>query len=225
MDKKIKFSDQPLRVKIIYAAVILVLVATAIAVGVASAANRKDVGENPDGGTTPPVTDGTENGDGQEDGDGEENKTPEKLSLISPLVGTLEKGHDLFAPVFSETLGEWRVHTGIDIGCEEGAEVLSAAAGTVTDVKSDPFLGKTVVVTHSGGIVSRYTNLSEEVAVNVGDKVSAGDRLGYVGDTSLSELADEPHLHFEVTVNGKSVNPLDYISEDSKKVSLGITEV
>ena len=55
--------------------------------------------------------------------------------------------------------------------------------------------------------------------------VSAGAKIGLVGDTSLSELADEGHLHFAVKVNGVSVNPLDYISEESQKASLGIAEV
>ena len=87
-------------------------------------------------------------------------------------------------------------------------------------------LGKTVEITHDGGIVSLYSNLaSADIAVKEGDAVKSGALLGYVGDTSLSELADEAHLHFAIKVEGVSVNPLDYISEDSKKASLGITEV
>ena len=50
-------------------------------------------------------------------------------------------------------------------------------------------------------------------------------KIGVIGDTSLSELADEPHLHFEVKVGDVSVNPLDYISEESKSASLGIGEI
>ena len=103
--------------------------------------------------------------------------------------------------------------------------MFAAADGTVSRVWSDPFLGKSVEVTHTGGVVSVYANLkSTDVAVKEGDEVKSGALIGYVGDTSLSELADEAHLHFAVKVEGVSVNPLDYISEDSKKASLGITE-
>ena len=126
-------------------------------------------------------------------------------------------------PVFSETLGEWRIHTGIDIATDEGAEVYAAADGEVTKVFSHPYFGKTVEITHNGGIVSVYSNLSADgVTVSEGESIKAGTKLGVVGDTSLTELADEAHLHFEIKVSGVSVNPLDYISEDSKKASLGI---
>ena len=234
MDKKIKFSSQPKRVKIIYAAVIGVLCVTAVVIGIVSAASKKNNlpiddptlnvpsgNENVD--ETPPDTE-PEGGEGNENP--EENKKPEKLSMVSPVVGEVTKPHSIDMPVFSNTLNEWRVHTGIDISADEGTEVYCAADGTVTKVYSDPLFGKSVEVTHDGGITSIYSNLSATgVAVKEGDTVASGALIGTVGDTSLSELADEPHLHFAVKVNGVSVNPLDYISESSKQASLGITDV
>ena len=83
-------------------------------------------------------------------------------------------------------------------------------------------LGNTVEITHEGGIVSRYSNLSETSLPTVGTKVDSGAKIGCVGDSAISELADEAHLHFEMLVSGVSVNPLDYISEESKSASLGI---
>ena len=229
MDKKVKFSEQPMKVKIVYAAVIAVLCITAIVIGIVSVASRKD--DNPDDGTNnPPVSDGDESGENT-DGNGdntenEGNKEPEKLSFVSPVVGEVAKSHSYDTPVFSNTLGDWRIHTGIDISAEEGAEVYAAADGTVSKVYSDPFLGKTIEITHSGGVISIYSNLSGDgIAVKEGDEVKSGAKIGCVGDTSLSELADEPHLHFEVKVEGASVNPLDYISEESKEASLGISDV
>ena len=74
-------------------------------------------------------------------------------------------------------------------------------------------------------MTSVYSNLQNTgIEVKEGDTVSSGAKLGLVGDTSLSELADEGHLHFAVKVNGVSVNPLDYISEASKQASLGIKD-
>lgn len=222
MDKKIKFSDQPTKVKIIYAAVISVLCITAIVVGIVSAASKSN--KTPDEEANPPIGDGGGNQLPDDNGGEEENKPPEKLTFVSPVVGEVIKSHSMDTPVFSNTLNEWRVHTGIDIAAEEGSSVYAAADGKVSAVYSDPFLGRTVEVTHAGGIVSVYSNLTaSDIAVKVGDTVKSGDKIGAVGDTSLSELADEAHLHFGVKVDGVSVNPLDYISEDSKRASLGIT--
>lgn len=224
MDKKIKFSDQPTSVKVVYALVIAILTVTAIVVGIVSVASRDNTPT--DNTENPPITDGTGEGEGSGEGSGEgdgDGTAEGALTIVSPVAGEVVKGHSTDLPVFSETLGEWRLHTGIDIATEEGAAVFAAADGEVTRVFSHPYFGKTVEVTHSGGIVSVYSNLSPSgIAVKEGDKVKCGAKLGVVGDSSLTELADEAHLHFEIKVSGVSVNPLDYISEDSKKASLGI---
>ena len=227
MDKQIKFSEQPLRVKIIYVAVLAVLCITAVVVGIVSVASRKP--ETPKGNENPPISENSGDKEDNSTNKGstvtEEEKKPEKLTMVSPVVGEITKSHSMDTPVFSTTLGEWRVHTGIDISAEEGSEVYAAAAGKVSRVYSDPFLGKTVEITHDGGIVSVYSNLSNtDVAVKEGQTIVSGAKIGLVGDTSLSELADESHLHFAVKVNGVSVNPLDYISSNSKEVSLGIND-
>ena len=227
MDKQIKFSEQPLRVKIIYVAVLAVLCITAVVVGIVSVASRKP--ETPKGNENPPISENSGDKEDNSTNKGstvtEEEKKPEKLTMVSPVVGEITKSHSMDTPVFSTTLGEWRVHTGIDISAEEGSEVYAAAAGKVSRVYSDPFLGKTVEITHDGGIVSVYSNLSNtDVAVKEGQTIASGAKIGLVGDTSLSELADESHLHFAVKVNGVSVNPLDYISSNSKEVSLGIND-
>ena len=218
-----------MKIKIIYAAVIAVLCITAVVVGIVSVASRK---KDPVENENPPITDNEgeneEKGDGSEETgkDDVEEESNKKLTFISPVVGDLTNTHSTEIPVFSATLNEWRVHTGIDIAADEGTDVLSAADGTVTRVYSDPFLGQTVEITHEGGIVSVYSNLgSTGITVAEGDVVSSGAKIGVVGDTSLSELADEPHLHFQIKLEGVSVNPLDYISEESQKVSLGINEL
>ena len=222
MEKKIDFSDKSVTSKIVYAVVIAILCITAIVVGIVSAASRSK--DNTDVGN-PPISDGTTN-----EGNGENTPPPDdtpkeeaKLSFIAPTAGTVVKEHSLELPVFSVTLGEWRVHTGIDISCDEGASVYASEAGVVSGIYSDPMLGYTVEITHSGDIKTRYSNLSSDaLELKVGDKVALGDKIGVVGDTSLSELAEEPHLHFEVLLKDVKVNPMDYINEESKKASLGI---
>lgn len=224
VEKKFKFSENPNAAKILYASVIALLCITAIIVGIIAANNRSKGLPNED--EKPPVSDNTdgENNNNGEGGEGGNNTPPaeDKVTFISPVAGTVYKNHDSENPVYSETLEEWRIHTGIDISVADGADVYAAAAGEVTKVYSDPLLGKTVEITHSDGSKTRYSNLSAEGLCAVGDQVVSGEKIGSVGDSAISEIADEVHLHFELIVEEVSVNPLDYITEESKKASLGI---
>ncbi len=226
MEKKFRFKGNPNAAKVVYGAVIALLCITAIIIGIVAANNRKDPIPDPD--ENPPITDGgNENGDQTPPEDNTpEDKEPEKekLTFISPVAGRVVKNHSLSIPVFSETLEAWRVHTGIDISTDEGADVFAAADGEVSRVYNDPMLGCTVEITHEGGIKTLYSNLEESGLPTVGTEVESGAKIGRIGDSSISELADEAHLHFEVVVAEASVNPLDYISDEAKRVSLGITE-
>ena len=214
MDKKFSFSDQPKRVKIIYCAAIAILCISAVVIGIVGAVSQPDA--TPPADSTPPVVD---NGSDSAD----QGTVEQETVYLAPAVGTLTNTHSTDAPVYSPTLGEWRVHTGIDICAPEGTEVRAIAEGKVTKIFNHPMHGKTIEITHKGDIVSVYSNLAENgIAVKEGDTVKAGAKLGAVGDTTIKELADEPHLHFEIRFKGKSVNPLSYISEESKKTSFGI---
>ena len=222
MEKKIDFSDKSITSKIVYAVVVAILCITAIVVGIVGAASKSKDTPNDE---KPPVSDGSENNKDPESKPDDTVKDETKLSFIAPTAGAVVKEHNLEIPVFSLTLGEWRVHTGIDISCDEGAGVFASEAGVVSGIYSDPMLGYTVEITHKGDVKTRYSNLSRDaVELKVGDEVSLGDKIGVVGDTSLSELAEEPHLHFEVLLKDVKVNPMDYINEESKKSSLGIKE-
>ena len=225
MEKKFKFSDKNAVSKIVYLTVIAILCVSAIVIGIVAANSRKktELGKNPttsEGGTS---TDNTENEEKPTDTEKEDKPTSSELVFVSPVVGTVTKSHSSTTPVFSNTLDEWRIHTGLDITADEGAEVCSAADGEVTAVYNDPMLGQTVEITHSNTHKSYYSNLAKDtVKCKKGDMVSTGQVIGYIGDTTVSELADEPHIHFEIKVSGVAVNPLDYITKESKAASLGI---
>ena len=229
MEKKIKFSDKNTVSKIVYLTVIAILCVSAIVIGIVASNSRKNPSDTD---KNPPVSDGTNNGNTDTDngnqgggdtaGDGSEEEKP-TLSFISPAKGTVYKSHSTTTPVFSNTLDEWRSHTGIDICTDDGAEVFAVCDGKVTGVYNDPMLGQTVEITHGDTHKSYYSNLAKDtVKCAVGDNVKQGSVIGYVGDTTISELADEPHLHFEFEVGGETVNPLDYFTEESKLASLGI---
>ena len=147
--------------------------------------------------------------------DEEVGKTVPTMSL--PVSGSLGNIHDPSIQVFSDTLGEWRVHLGVDFLTELNAPVSAAASGTIGEVGKDPLMGTFVTVKHNGGAVTGYKNLSDTLAdgITAGAKVKSGQLLGTVGESAILELAEEPHLHFEMTVGGESVDPLAYFSTDS----------
>ncbi|MCQ2419391.1 MAG: M23 family metallopeptidase [Clostridia bacterium] len=113
---------------------------------------------------------------------------------------------------YNETTKDWRTHFGIDIAAEAGEDVRAAADGLVTAVYDDAELGKTVVIEHKGSYQTQYSNLTPDTLVNVGDRVTKGTVLGAVGDTAMSEVAQEPHLHFAVYHGSKPVDPKDFFN-------------
>jgi murein DD-endopeptidase MepM/ murein hydrolase activator NlpD len=109
-------------------------------------------------------------------------------------------------------MNDYRVHKGIDIECEIGSDVLCPAYGTVVSVGLDPFMGCTVTIDHGDGLISIYKNLDIELpeSIKAGEEIFEGDIIGVVGESAIVEIADEPHLHFELTLNGAPVDPLEF---------------
>ena len=138
---------------------------------------------------------------------------PDKL--ICPVSGgVLAKGFSADVPVWSMTMEDYRVHSGIDIQADAGTPVMACANGTITDVKADPMMGQTITVSHTAGWISVYKNLQTKLPENikVGANVSAGETIGYVGDTALVEISDSPHLHFEFISDEAAIDPLTFFS-------------
>lgn len=130
-----------------------------------------------------------------------------------PVDGAIEKTYSADVPVFSLTMEDYRVHTGIDIAAAVGDPVRAAADGIVGKIYEDPFMGTCMTILHEGSAVSIYKNLAEDVApgIAVGTAVRSGQEIAYVGETALIECAEDAHLHYELTVAGKSVDPADYL--------------
>lgn len=95
-------------------------------------------------------------------------------------------------------------HGGIDFAQPMGAAVKAPQVGVVKSVGFSPTLGKYVVIDHGAGTQTRYGHLSDNSMVREGDAVAKGDVIGKVGSTGRST---GPHLHYEVLVNGKKVDP------------------
>lgn len=205
--------------RILYLVVVGVLVVTALVIGLVAAFGK---GKTPVPDEQPPVEETPNPDETPGDENPDENTGVTITEYLAPATGVVSKHHDLSVPVYSVTMNDWRVHTGIDIATAEGAEVLASAYGTVKSIYTDPFMGVCLVLDHGNGVTSIYKNLSETVAEGIveGVTVVAGQKLGTVGGTALSESADAAHLHFEMEYNGESADPLTYISEASYKASL-----
>ncbi|MBQ3257391.1 MAG: peptidoglycan DD-metalloendopeptidase family protein [Oscillospiraceae bacterium] len=105
-------------------------------------------------------------------------------------------------------LGYERYHSGVDINGSVGDPVVAADGGTVILSSYDPGgYGNYVVINHGNGRTTLYAHMSS-VAVSVGNVVSQGQTIAYVGSTGLST---GPHLHFEIAVNGNRHDPLSYL--------------
>ena len=103
--------------------------------------------------------------------------------------------------------GHIQMHKGLDIANKAGSEVLAPGDGIITKSSVSPHLGRMVEVSHGYGIKTMYGHLSESY-VRVGQRVKRGSKIAAIGSTGKST---GPHLHYEVVVNGISVNPRNYI--------------
>ena len=227
-----KLKNKRINRSTVIAAVILVL-ALAVIVTVTVISNRaKKKGETPQGDTgKAPITDTTPPAEEPEDNTPPaENETPtpqnpsqggssqveNKLpSFTLPVSGALSKKHDPTLQVYSATLNDYRCHIGVDIVTAESAPVYAAADGTVSKIWKDPMMGYSIAIKHSGDCYTIYQNLSDTLpdGIEQGTKVRSGQLIASVGDSAIVELADEPHLHFEMTVADLSVDPLEYFNE------------
>ncbi|WP_165171166.1 M23 family metallopeptidase [Adlercreutzia sp. ZJ242] len=141
-------------------------------------------------------------GSGASSGGGASAAVPNTGGWTSPCPGyygvTCEFG---YSPITGS-------HNGIDLGASSGTPILSAKSGTVTYVGWYGTGGNSVIVSHGDGVRTIYMHQSQ-TAASVGQQVSAGDLIGYVGSTGLST---GPHLHFQIEVNGTPINPRNFFS-------------
>ena len=134
--------------------------------------------------------------------------------VVSPLSGETVTVFSMTELLYDATMADWRTHDGIDVQAAEGAAVKTAAAGVVQSVTDDELMGTTVVIQHDGGYTTRYSSLQQDVPVEEGQTVAAGDVIGCVGTTSAAEIEMGPHLHFSVSRDGAVIDPHEYVGEE-----------
>lgn len=111
--------------------------------------------------------------------------------------------------------GVYKLHSGVDIGAPRGTSFIAANDGIVTKAEYNTAYGNMVIVDHGGGISTLYAH-GDEISVEVGQTVKRGDEVLKVGTTGYSTGY---HAHFEVRINGQTVEPLDYITSYNKEAT------
>ncbi|MDF2545671.1 MAG: hypothetical protein K0R93_569 [Anaerosolibacter sp.] len=132
-------------------------------------------------------------------------------SMKMPVMGTVGMNYATDTLVYSKTLDQYTTHHGLDIVAPENTPVVAALSGEIIEVVTDSRLGIVVAIAHEGDMITRYANLSTSEMVKIGDQIEKGQAIGGVGKTALFESMEEPHLHFEVLVDGMPVDPSKYL--------------
>ena len=141
----------------------------------------------------------------------QDTESKKEISFEKPVEGDIVREYAKDNLIYSETLKEWTTHMGIDIKADKTTVVKTAEAGTVKSIKNDPRYGLTVVIEHENNFQTVYSNLLTSEFVVEGEKVEKGQSIGTVGNTAVFEIADEPHLHFEILKDSLPVDPSIYI--------------
>ncbi len=131
----------------------------------------------------------------------------ERMLPVEGEIITPYSGGEL---VKSETLGVWKTHDGIDIACDEGSEIKSAAAGKVLRIYNDPLWGGCVVIDHYDGYQGFYYGLDTALEVNEQQELAAGE---IIGKTAAFDCESKlpPHLHFSVKFSDKWISPEEFV--------------
>lgn len=153
-----------------------------------------NVSDRPTGGDVPNIPGGT---------------TEPGNTLTYPVVGgEIAKEYSMDMLVLSQTMRDWRTHSGVDITGKIGDGVFCIADGEVKKVYKDDLYGNTVIIDH-GEYTSVYMNLGENIpdSVKAGAVLVSGAKIGEIGNSAGCEAADAPHLHFELIKDQTHVDP------------------
>jgi len=152
----------------------------------------------------------------------EQPKDPE-TPAVKPMVfslpvreGSVGVGYSATEFVWLDTQLRYQIHRGIDFIAPAGTSVYAVFDGKVKSINTNILDGTVIVISHQDGVESVYKSLDTNVKVRVGDTVKTNDVIGYVSNSMMYEVAVGAHLHFEVTKDGKLIDPHTYLKSLAK---------
>ena len=193
---------------LILGACILLIAAVTVTV-IFAVRNNGNSFEIDNGGTT---DDGNqdEDGDDEDDDDQPTDDVSSAYEFIAP-VSVMDVIND-YTFYYNKTLDCYHYHTGLDMAAEAGTEVVACVDGTVESITVGDLLdGTKVVLSHADGVKTSYYFIDAAEGLEVGDTVKRGDVIGTVAEPAGSEYKEGAHLHFEVSKNGETVDPNEYL--------------
>ena len=132
-------------------------------------------------------------------------------TYIKPIDGELLEKFSENELVYSDTLKEWSVHNGVDIGAKVGEKVNSVCDGEIKNIIYDCKYGN-VIEMKSGEYSVKYSCVEPLESLKIGDKVKRGQQIAIISDEMGFELDNGAHLHLEIIKDNKQINPSDVIS-------------
>lgn len=127
-------------------------------------------------------------------------------SFSKPIEGSIAREFNINELVYFEAIEEWRTHQGVDIKPSGNLVVKSTYDGVIEEINNSSIMGYEIVINHGNEIKTVYSCLSS-VSVKVGDTVKNGDKIGTLGLIENIEMAEEPHLHYEILVKNENYDP------------------
>ena len=137
-------------------------------------------------------------------------QVPYSSFYLNPVGGRILKFYS-DELVFSETMGDYRTHSGVDFEAQPDETVYAINKGTIIAVYEDDLLGKVVEIDHAHNVIAKYCSV--ETSLRVGDEIGIGQPIGTLAVIPL-ESGEESHLHLEITYNGTLVDPIDLMSKN-----------
>lgn len=169
--------------------------------------------ETPDDGNNGEEPEEPSGGDDDEDDEPTAGETVLSLPVANVSVGT---SYEFW---YNSTLNRYSLHTGVDFSAAAGTSVTAAAAGTIESITDNILEGGKIVIDHGDGLKTVYASIEVNAQLREGDTVAKGDALGTVSaevDTMGNEYNEGAHLHFEVTQDGESIDPVTYLDLSDK---------
>ncbi len=139
----------------------------------------------------------------------------DEFVLNWPVAGEIVMDFSTDRLIYDSTLDQYRTNDCVAIAAESGEKITAAASGVVAEVGESREDGWYVVVDHENGWQTTYGQMQENLAVNVGDKVSDGSVIGYVGEPTLYGAMLGEHVEFKVTLNDYAVDPKTAVGENT----------
>ncbi|MBS4961209.1 MAG: M23 family metallopeptidase [Clostridiales bacterium] len=131
-----------------------------------------------------------------------------------PASGEIVMDYSIDAPVYDATLDQYRTNESVSIAVNDGDDIYASAAGEIVSAGYDPVTGNTVVIDHGNGWQTTYGQLSDELAVTVGDEVASGQMIGKVTEPTIYGSALGCHVDFAISRDGQSIDPKTAVAQN-----------